>query len=327
MTFITGNILTSGFTGTSIYSSTIDLTFEDHANDVSYHYPQSAITINTSQISNFDSSLIYVTGTTITGGTDLVLTRTDGVNITQDLSTFLDNTDNFTTGTTLVNTTLYFDRSNGLSAYTADLSSLSGGGTGDTFVTGATWFSGANQLTIARNDDVDVTVIIDSFSGLTFDGKEVGDSQFKNWSQWYSNSNTSQITGVTTSTPIIVDNASAENFDMGIVWSPNSKGFNYSAGTLIFTADTLQEFHITVSMTVYSVSNNQLLDFYVRKNGVDQSNLEIQGQFGTSSNRGTLSLTGIIELDTNDYVDLWFQNDTANKNVIINYINFSIVQI
>lgn len=41
-------------------------------------------------------------------------------------------TDYYTTGTTLVGTTLYFDRTDTLSAYTADLSSIAGGGSGET---------------------------------------------------------------------------------------------------------------------------------------------------------------------------------------------------
>jgi len=270
----------------------------------------------------YSQVLVPKSGGTFTGTVIAPAFSGDGSNITNT-------PDSYTTGATLVGTTVHYDRTDTLSAYTVDLSSLAGGGpsSGNTYVTASTWTSSANTLTLTRNDDIDINVVIDSFSGLTFDGMDLGDSQWKNWSQWYTNGNTSVIPVATSSTPILVANSSATGNDMGIVWSTNTKGFSFSGGTLMFTGDSRQEFHITVSMTVYADSNNQLLDFYIRKNNVDQINLEIQGQFGTSANRGTLALSGIIELDPNDDVELWFENNSSNKDVTINYLNFSIVQI
>jgi hypothetical protein len=79
-----------------------------------------------------DATTFQVTGftdTNITGGTysnatgDITLTKNDGTTVTVDLST-MDLNDTFTTGTTLIGSTLYFDTTDALSAYTADLSPL-----------------------------------------------------------------------------------------------------------------------------------------------------------------------------------------------------------
>jgi len=79
-----------------------------------------------------DASTFQVTGfkdTNITGGTysnatgDVTLTKNDGTTVVVDLSA-MDLNDTYTTGTTLVGSTLYFDTTDALSAYTADLSPL-----------------------------------------------------------------------------------------------------------------------------------------------------------------------------------------------------------
>jgi hypothetical protein len=76
------------------------------------------------------NALIYTTGATVIDNT-IYFDRTDGlgaysVDLTSIVSSFT--ADTYTTGTTLVGTTLYFNRTDGLSAYTVDLSSLTNGG-------------------------------------------------------------------------------------------------------------------------------------------------------------------------------------------------------
>ena len=63
----------------------------------------------------------------------------------------------YTTGTTIVGNTVYFNRNDQLSAYTLNLSQYSA----DTYVTGVTFND--NQLIIARNDGVDLSTFINSF--------------------------------------------------------------------------------------------------------------------------------------------------------------------
>lgn len=203
-----------------------------------------------------------------------------------------------------------------------DASTLIGSGaTNDIYVTGTTWDSSGNTLTLYRNDgfEIDQLINITNIDGnITISGKTIGDSSFKNWSQWYINGSTTATT-TPVSTPVKV------GVNPPVIWSDNSKGFGFSAGTLTFTGDSLQEFHITMSMTAQATANNQLYEIWVEKNGVVQENLVIENQFGTQ--RQAVPLTGIITLSPNDSVSVYIQNNTANKDITINYINFSIVQI
>jgi hypothetical protein len=71
------------------------------------------------------STDIYTTGATL-GGAILYFDRTDALSaFSADLSYFLDNTNIYTTGSTAIGNTIYFDRTDLASAYTANLNSLS----------------------------------------------------------------------------------------------------------------------------------------------------------------------------------------------------------
>lgn len=73
--------------------------------------------------------------------------------------------DIYTTGATLINSIIYFDRTDMLSAYTANLSSFV---TVDTYVTGMTFSN--NTITITRNDNVAISASINTLTGLTISG-------------------------------------------------------------------------------------------------------------------------------------------------------------
>ena len=73
--------------------------------------------------------------------------------------------DIFTTGATLIGDIIYFNRTDILSAYTANLSTLV---TNDTYVTGMTFSN--NMITVTRNDNVAISASINTLTGLTITG-------------------------------------------------------------------------------------------------------------------------------------------------------------
>jgi hypothetical protein len=140
----------------------------------------------------------YTTGTTFIGSI-AYFDRTDSLSAyTLDLSTFVSTGDTFTSGVTFNSNYLETSLNNGtnistlidgftgltvngtLSATTIDADTILSGGTnltqiftnlltsGDTYVTGTTFVN--NELTLSRNDDVNVKTFIDSFTGLTVNG-------------------------------------------------------------------------------------------------------------------------------------------------------------
>ena len=114
-------------------------------------------------MSSMDLNDTYTTGTTLVAST-LYFDTTDALSAyTADLSPLLDDTNFYTTGATLIGDIAYFDRTDSLSAFTLDLSALD---TNDTFLTAATISNGS--LTLDMNDATTVNAtgtIIQSVSG------------------------------------------------------------------------------------------------------------------------------------------------------------------
>ena len=89
-----------------------------------------------------DNNFIFLKGEDIitgsTSGTTLILTQVNNDTIEVDLLPILNNPDNFTTGATLDGHSIYFNTKDSLSAYTVDLSSISGDTNIDNYTTGST---------------------------------------------------------------------------------------------------------------------------------------------------------------------------------------------
>lgn len=86
---------------------------------------------------DLDNNFIYLKSeiiyTATTSGTVVNFNKIGGNNFYLDLAPIIDSTDNYTTGATLYNNVAYFDRTDSLSAYTLDLSTVkfSGNTSGD----------------------------------------------------------------------------------------------------------------------------------------------------------------------------------------------------
>ena len=115
----------------------------------------------TNIIDIINDSVVSITGGTFNDTTD-TLTLYNNKGNTINVTGF---TDYYTTGTTLIGKTVYFDRNDMLSAYTLNLNSFS---TTDTFSTGLTFSD--NQIIIARNDGVNLSTFVNTFTGLTING-------------------------------------------------------------------------------------------------------------------------------------------------------------
>jgi hypothetical protein len=128
-TFIsTGDTYVTGFTYNDANTLTIDR---------NQGLPSLSVNINT------------MTGLTVNG--TLSATTIDSDNILSggtNLNDIFSTTDYYTTGATLVGSSLVFDRNDTLSAFTADLSSLD---VNDTFVTGGTYSASASTLAFTNN--------------------------------------------------------------------------------------------------------------------------------------------------------------------------------
>ena len=129
------------------------------------------LTITRNDLTEVTTVIDTMSGLTINGTLTATTVNADdilsgGTNLNSIFQRLAD--DKYTTGTTLVGQTVYFDRTDALSAYTADLSNFIS--TADTYTTGFT-YDGANNFTIKRNKGLsDLTINVSTMTGLTVDG-------------------------------------------------------------------------------------------------------------------------------------------------------------
>lgn len=126
-------------------------------------------TINRNDGTSFNATINVVTGLTVNG--TLSATTLDGGTILSggtNLNDIFSKNDFYTTGSTLIGSTVYFNRNDTLSAYTLDLSTFAP--TGDTFTTGYTYDPATNTFTIDINNGTSLDANFNAVSGLTVNG-------------------------------------------------------------------------------------------------------------------------------------------------------------
>jgi hypothetical protein len=103
---------------------------------------------------------------TYSGGT-LTLSTSNGADVTVN-GFYTGTTDVFTTGATYNDGIIYFNTNVSQSAYTVNISSLTGDS--NTFLTASTYDSSTNTITLTDNTNNSLNTYIDGFSGLTING-------------------------------------------------------------------------------------------------------------------------------------------------------------
>lgn len=187
----------------------------------------------------------------------------------------------------------------------------------DTYVTGAT-FNG-NVLVLDDNEGTQLNATIVDLSGVTFGGYESGDSRLKSWGEIYNDNNTTSTTIDTTGVPVKVNSVSflggARGFSMDV-----DNRLTYTAAT------TGQTFEVTATISGEAQSGSQSAQFSIYKNGTTEIMSTITETEWSSSKR-SLSLTGTLSLGNGEYIELWTQNNTSNKNFEVQTWTIRIAQI
>jgi len=306
----TNNILScSG--DTQIFMGTGVITFNGNLytnNDLS------ATTINASTYYSGGTNLFdIIDSSNITGGTfdnttdTLTLSKVNGstINVTGL-------TDYYTTGSTLIGTTIYFDRNDTLSAYTTDLSSLD---VNDTFITGLTFND--NQLIIARNDGVNLDVFLNTFTGLTINGLVTS---------------TSMSASTISADTIFLSGSNLHDIIVGLEQAVASgttvvqNGVNtYTGGTTLFPSVNVVDSPIFTSVSATTLSATTFFGDGSNLTGISTQDTFVTGgtyssgtAVFTNNTGGTFSVTGLYTGTTDVFVTGGTFNNTLDTLNLLN---------
>jgi hypothetical protein len=97
-----------------------------------------------------------------------------------------------------------------------------------------------------------------------------------------------------------------------------------SNNRLVYTGKKPRRFQVVCSITSTAVSSNRNFSYHIYKNGVKQSESSQSMKMGSGVSAGSLTISCNILLATNDYIEVWVENNTDNSDVTATNLNLSI---
>ena len=96
--------------------------------------------------------------------------------------------------------------------------------------------------------------------------------------------------------------------------------FSHSNNRLTYTGGLLRDFQVSVTTSLTS-GNNNVIGVYVAKNGAIITESEMYGTTSSSGRAESISCQTILEMQENDYIEIWVENNTATQDITVEYMN------
>lgn len=93
---------------------------------------------------------------------------------------------------------------------------------------------------------------------------------------------------------------------------------------ITYTGTKTRFFTYTGSISVTASANGKRFVFYLAKNGSILPESEQSRKIANGADRGSISLSGVVELSTNDYVEVWVENINDATNITAESMNLLI---
>ena len=168
------------------------------------------------------------------------------------------------------------------------------------------------------------TINSTTFSGGTFYGNGSGltgvviPSSSKGYAEMFMTNNATVTVVSSSGVPYKLAGATSAGALNMFVMSGDNR-LQYTGSTTGFS------FSVSVNLSAVAASSNQLFQVEIQKNGTIQTNTIMQTQFGSVDQ--AIGLSGIVAMNPGDYVEVWVQNNTSNKNFTGKYLSFILSQV
>jgi len=106
----------------------------------------------------------------------------------------------------------------------------------------------------------------------------------------------------------------------------SSADFTVGTNRFTYTGTTTRRFKLDIASSMTSVNNNQVVRGRFAVNGVTILASE-QEKTGVGTNVGTIPLSCVPELSTNDYVEYWVANTSGAGNITVRYMNMNLISV
>ncbi|HET6991319.1 MAG TPA: hypothetical protein VFJ43_08355 [Bacteroidia bacterium] len=122
------------------------------------------------------------------------------------------------------------------------------------------------------------------------------------------------FTTVSTPTKILGTTTAASLFRVS---SPTNNRITY-------TGTKTKRFAVICSLSMVAASSNKTFSFYIVKNGVVLPESKQMLKLGSSTDKGSITLSCTTQMASNDYIEVWVENDTDISSVTIETLNLAI---
>jgi len=104
--------------------------------------------------------------------------------------------------------------------------------------------------------------------------------------------------------------------------TPNAinQKFSHSDNRLTYTGGLIRDFQVSVTTSLTS-GNNNVIGVYVAKNGTILTESEMYGTTSSAGRAESISCQTILEMEENDYIEIWVENNTATQDITVEYMN------
>lgn len=135
------------------------------------------------------------------------------------------------------------------------------------------------------------------------------------YAEIYMVNNSTATTISTINTPVKVDGTTTNGLA--------SSHFTLTSGRITYTGTETLTFIITSTLGVVNQGSggNISFTFYIAKNGSVEAKSASKSSF-QPSREASITTQAIIQLATNDYIEVFAENNDGTDNVLIEYMNF-----
>lgn len=95
-------------------------------------------------------------------------------------------------------------------------------------------------------------------------------------------------------------------------------------GRLTYDGTITRKFTVIASISMLTAGNNKTITMYVAKNNSVEAKTGMSRKVGSANDVGSSTLSGVIELAQDDFIEVFAENNTDSTNVTVEDINLCI---
>lgn len=104
----------------------------------------------------------------------------------------------------------------------------------------------------------------------------------------------------------------------------NNQKFSHTNNRATYTGAITRLFECTAVVTLLAAGPAKTIGLYLAKDGVIIPDSEMYATTNSSNRAESIAIQTIVSLNTNNYIELWIENETDNTDVTVTYLNLII---